>query len=234
MGIIKNIIRSDKQVRSVLRIVVLALLFLSSCVTTGMPPEKTEDVHRQQTAHFIQSNDYILYELQGGETSTTLARDFLGDPEKSWLIEDHNQGASYTKGQLIVIPLKEEPRGGLTINGYQKVPILVYHSFSKNCRSSLCMPAPVFDEQMAYLKNHGYRVISMGELIGFLQLEQAIPEKAVVITIDDGYRSTYDIAFPILQKYGFTAALFIYTDFVDIPREFRDLGTACRDEVERV
>ena len=39
-------------------------------------------------------------------------------------------------------------------------------------------------------------------------------KKSVVITIDDGWRSTYDIAFPILKKYGYTATLFVYTDFI--------------------
>ena len=215
---IKNGIHDSKHGRCIPWVVVLALLFLSSCVTTGTTPEGSGDAHQKQKAQFFQSKDYILYELQGGETPETLAVDFLGDPEKSWLIEDHNQNVTYKKGQLIVIPLKEQARGGLTINGYQKVPILVYHTFGINCRSSLCMPAKAFDEQMAYLKSHGYRVISLRELVGFLQLEKAIPKKAVVITIDDGYRSVYDIAFPILQKYGFTATLFIYTDFVNIPK----------------
>ena len=218
MGKIKNVIRDGKQGRRIPWIIVWALLLLSSCVTTGTSPEGTGDIRQQQKAHVFRSDDYILYELQGGETSKTLARDFLGDPGKSWLIEDHNQGVSYAKGQRVVIPLKEEFRGGLTINGYQKVPILVYHTFGRNCRSSLCVPAQAFDEQMAYLKSHDYRVISLRDLVGFLKLEKAIPKKAVVITIDDGYRSAYDIAFPILQKYGFTATLFIYTDFVDIPR----------------
>ena len=37
----------------------------------------------------------------------------------------------------------------------------------------------------------------------------------MAITIDDGYRSVYDLAYPILKKHNFTATLFIYTDFVD-------------------
>ncbi|MBU0465861.1 MAG: polysaccharide deacetylase family protein [Proteobacteria bacterium] len=41
-----------------------------------------------------------------------------------------------------------------------------------------------------------------------------MPQKSVVITIDDGYKSVYDIAFPILKQYGFTATLFIYNEFV--------------------
>jgi peptidoglycan/xylan/chitin deacetylase (PgdA/CDA1 family) len=37
--------------------------------------------------------------------------------------------------------------------------------------------------------------------------------------VDDGYRSTYDVAYPILKKYGFTATLFIYIDYVGVSRQ---------------
>ena len=36
----------------------------------------------------------------------------------------------------------------------------------------------------------------------------------MAITIDDGYRSTYEIAYPVLRKHGFPATVFLYTDFV--------------------
>jgi peptidoglycan/xylan/chitin deacetylase (PgdA/CDA1 family) len=45
-------------------------------------------------------------------------------------------------------------------------------------------------------------------------MERPIPQRAVVITIDDGYRSVYDVAYPILKAHGFRATLFVYTDFV--------------------
>jgi peptidoglycan/xylan/chitin deacetylase (PgdA/CDA1 family) len=67
---------------------------------------------------------------------------------------------------------------------------------------------------MRFLKESGYSVISTAELGAFLAFRKAIPRKAVVINLDDGYRSTYEIAYPILKKYGFTATLFIYTSFI--------------------
>ena len=198
----------------------LWLLFFSSCVTTGTTPDNTDtkgaDKQHEKSAVY-QSEDYILYELEGNETPESLARRFLSDPKKKWLIEDNNEGIRYEKGQLIVIPLKEEARGGLTVNGYQKIPILTYHRFGKKSKSRLSIPGPVFDQQMAYLKENGYRVIPLSDLIGFMQFRTDLPKKAVVITIDDGYRSVYDTAFPILKKYGFTATLFIYLDFIGIP-----------------
>jgi peptidoglycan/xylan/chitin deacetylase (PgdA/CDA1 family) len=71
---------------------------------------------------------------------------------------------------------------------------------------------------MRFLKEEGYSVISTAELGEFLAFRRAIPKKAVVINLDDGYRSAYDIAYPILKKHGFTATLFVYTAFIGASR----------------
>ena len=67
---------------------------------------------------------------------------------------------------------------------------------------------------MEYLARNGYRVIPLAQLARFLDGKEPLPRKSVVITIDDGYRSTYEIAYPILKKYGFPATVFLYSDFV--------------------
>jgi len=193
---------------AVLSIIISALgyLLLPSCITIGSGPE------------FFRSEDYIVYRIKKGDTPAKLAKRFLGDEKKFWVVEDANGGVPFTKGHIAVIPLKKENACGLRGNGFQMVPILCYHRFSDDVDSPLCMPPQVFDRQMKYLKENNYRVVSSTDLLGFLQNEHCLPEKAVVITIDDGYRSGYDIAYPILQKYGFTATLFIYTDFVGASR----------------
>jgi peptidoglycan/xylan/chitin deacetylase (PgdA/CDA1 family) len=71
-----------------------------------------------------------------------------------------------------------------------------------------------FEAQMKYLMENGYRVISLDQLMDFIDFKEQIPEKSVVITIDNGLSSFSDIAFPILKKFGFPATLFVYTDFI--------------------
>jgi len=191
-------------------VMVLTLICLSSCVSiiqTIVPEENKLPIT-------FKSDKYIICTLTTDTPPALLAEKFLGDPNKVWMIEDENKNALYQKGETIVIPLVLDNKAGLTKTGYQAVPILCYHRFSKDCTSKLCMPENVFARQMKYLKDNHYRVISMDTLIAYLEYNKALPKRSVVITIDDGYNSVYDIAFPVLKQYGFTASLFIYTDFV--------------------
>ncbi len=170
------------------------------------------------TSNIYQSDEYIVGRFQKNETPDTLAEKFLGDREKSWVIEDASEDVSFKKNKIIIIPLKDKNKAGLTADGFQVVPILCYHRFSKECESPLCVPTGIFEKQMRYLSENGYRVVTFGQLLDFLEYREALPKKAVIISIDDGYRSTYDIAYPILKKYGFKATLFIYTDFIGASR----------------
>jgi peptidoglycan/xylan/chitin deacetylase (PgdA/CDA1 family) len=148
-----------------------------------------------------------------------LAKRYLGDAQLAWMVEDANPKRTFWPGQFVVVPLKITNRGGITAEGYQTVPILCYHRFSSSCDSPLCMPAAVFEQQLRYLKQNGYRVIGPEALIDFLDYRKAIPQKAVMISIDDGYRSLYNVAYPLLKKYGFTATLLIYIDYVGVSKK---------------
>jgi peptidoglycan/xylan/chitin deacetylase (PgdA/CDA1 family) len=57
-------------------------------------------------------------------------------------------------------------------------------------------------------------VIPLARLPAFLDGREALPQRSVVITIDDGYESTYSHALPALRRHGFPATVFVYTDFV--------------------
>ena len=71
-----------------------------------------------------------------------------------------------------------------------------------------------FEAQLRYLRDHNYAIIPLNRLREFLDGAAELPAKAVVLTIDDGYRSTYTVAYPLLQKYAAPASLFVYSDFV--------------------
>ena len=199
--------------------VAVGLFSLCSCAALDSGLKSFREVSPEKKTEgspVFRSEDYVVCRLEGGESAFTLAERFLGDRNRAWVIEEANPGLVFEKDRVAVIPLRDENKGGLTAEGYKIVPILCYHDFAENCRSSLCMPKALFEQQMRYLKENGYRVISMAELLAFLNYRSAVPEKSVVITIDDGYRSSYEIAYPILKKYGFAATLFVYTDFVGI------------------
>jgi len=190
-------------------ILVLILICLSSCV-----PQKAIQVQEKRLAVTFKSDTHIICTLSKDMSPSLLAKEFLDDPDKAWMIEDANETARYHAGESIIIPLTIDNKAGLYKHGYQIVPILCYHRFAEDCTSQLCMPEDVFASQMKYLKDHHYRVISMEMLLEYLQYKKAVPKRSVVITIDDGYKSVYTIAYPILKQYEFTASLFIYTDFV--------------------
>lgn len=94
------------------------------------------------------------------------------------------------------------------------IPILAYHNFTKDEGSSYSINIIEFEKQMNYLATHNYSVISLSELLKGLKNGQ-LPPKPVVITIDDGFKSTFTLAYPLLKKYNFPATLFIYTDFIE-------------------
>ena len=94
------------------------------------------------------------------------------------------------------------------------IPILTYHNFTEEEGSSYKINIMEFEKQMDYLATHNYSVISLSELIKGLKGGR-LPPKPIVITIDDGYKSTYTLAYPVLKKYNFPATLFIYTNFIE-------------------
>ena len=94
------------------------------------------------------------------------------------------------------------------------VPILTYHKFCTGENpDAYTINIRLFEKQMSYLIDNGYKVISIAELLKCIE-NNFFPEKPVVITIDDGFKSVYNLAFPVLKKYDYPATIFLYTDFI--------------------
>ncbi|PVV22824.1 MAG: hypothetical protein B6D74_09050 [gamma proteobacterium symbiont of Ctena orbiculata] len=157
--------------------------------------------------------DFIVLRV-GSDDARSLARRYLRDENLYWLIEDANHPNPVAEGREIVIPLKMENPTGIEYNGYQTVPILCYHRFGRRSDRMEVTPA-MFRKQMEYLDKNNYRVIPLNDLVGFLKGEKQLPKRAVVLTIDDGHRSIYKEAFPILKEYGYPATVFVYSDYLN-------------------
>ncbi len=92
------------------------------------------------------------------------------------------------------------------------LPILTYHSVDDSGSVVSVAPA-LFARQMAHLAAHGWRTLTVAQAVGHLQ-RGAVPERHVAITFDDGYRNVFTEAFPVLRRHGFTATVFLVTDYV--------------------
>ena len=101
-----------------------------------------------------------------------------------------------------------------------RIPILMYHSISETSDTAVhpyfsveTSPA-VFEAQMQFLRDNGYCTISPADVIALLSSGQTDGKKYVVITFDDGYRDFYTSAFPVLNKLGMSATVYLPTAFI--------------------
>src|ERR1700722_3010165 len=68
-----------------------------------------------------------------------------------------------------------------------------------------------------WLRSHGYHVISLQQLINARTEHGTLPDKAVLLTFDDGLRSTYTTVFPLLKAFKFPAVMAVVGAWTDLP-----------------
>jgi peptidoglycan/xylan/chitin deacetylase (PgdA/CDA1 family) len=96
-----------------------------------------------------------------------------------------------------------------------QVIIFCYHRLVDKVRYPGTEITPAaFEAQMQELKDKGITVISMQDLLAWKRGEKNIPPRCAVITFDDGWETQYEVAWPILKKFGYPLTLFIYTEGV--------------------
>lgn len=98
----------------------------------------------------------------------------------------------------------------LSINTWAKdnAVILLYHHVSNSTPKTTSVSPLTFREHLQYLAEH-HQVLTLTEVIEKLQKKQPLPDKAVVITFDDGYENIYENAHPILKEFSFPYTIFI-------------------------
>jgi peptidoglycan/xylan/chitin deacetylase (PgdA/CDA1 family) len=114
--------------------------------------------------------------------------------------------------------LEEAEKHKQAIKGIGKsdrIPVLMYHSIDYEKGNELRIPKEKFHDQMKYLKDSGFNPIDLDELYSHIALGSKLPEKPIVITLDDGYVDNYTNAFPVLKEFGFKAVVFMITGSMD-------------------
>lgn len=97
--------------------------------------------------------------------------------------------------------------------GYD-IPVLMYHSITEDDKKMFRVTKDSFYEQMKYLKDSGFSVLSMDEVYDHLKNNKPFKDKSIAITFDDGYKDNYHNAYPILKEFAMNATIFVVTDYL--------------------
>ncbi|HEY7698782.1 MAG TPA: polysaccharide deacetylase family protein, partial [Vicinamibacteria bacterium] len=90
------------------------------------------------------------------------------------------------------------------------VPILLYHGLGDHPRTP-AMPLALFDSQMSALSRAGYEAITVSQLARIQSGDLPAPRRPIVITFDDARIDSFELADPVLKRYGMKATMFVPT-----------------------
>lgn len=116
--------------------------------------------------------------------------------------------------QLFTLDEASMKNNSNNINGENSyVPVVMYHHFEPNKSLSTVVDPDLFREQLLYLKILGYETITVSDLQLFYDDGKELPDKPLLITMDDGYLSNYTYTYPILKELEMKATIFIVVDY---------------------
>ena len=96
---------------------------------------------------------------------------------------------------------------------FTEVPILMYHHLVEEPDDPAIGQDTLwvgqFRRQLELLRKEGYHTVSIEQLIAFATRGEPLPDKPVCLTFDDGYSSTYELAFPLLKEFEMKATVFV-------------------------
>lgn len=102
--------------------------------------------------------------------------------------------------------------------GQIQVPILLYHRISESePENRYEVSVKNFRLQMEFLSKNGFTTITPVHLSKVILKGGNLPLKPIIVTFDDGYRSVYEFAFPIMQQYGLRGVVYVITGYVGAP-----------------
>ena len=104
------------------------------------------------------------------------------------------------------------------------LPIVMYHQLTKSESRAgrYVLTLEQFEKDLVFLKEKGYKTVTVSQLLDYSQGKGKLPEKAIMITFDDGCETLYAYAKPLLEQYGFTAVGFVVGSLADYYTELDD------------
>lgn len=96
-----------------------------------------------------------------------------------------------------------------------QVPIIMYHSVLKSKSGKYIVHPETFENDLKYIKDHGYTTITMTDLINYVYFNTELPEKPIIITFDDGHYNNLTYVLPLLEQYDMVAVISVVGEYTD-------------------
>ena len=113
--------------------------------------------------------------------------------------------------------LRPVSRADMASKGAARVPVLMYHRVGEahNAWESRYAIAPrAFAAHMQALQRKGFRAVTIDAFVTWLEGGSALPEGALLITFDDGFRGVRDHALPVMERMGWPFTVFLVSDLI--------------------
>lgn len=178
----------------------------------------------------ITKEDYHILDREHKEIAAIHKRGeypiYMKDTERYGILIQH---------QLVYIAKQDVASVKKEVHSKEKtavsIPVFMYHYFyakanDEHAKNGNDLEVNDFEEQLKYLKEHQYVTLYMNEVENFLDGKVQLPKHSVVITIDDGAKSIYKYAYPLLKKYDYQATLFLIGNKFKndtLPTEFKKM-----------
>lgn len=99
----------------------------------------------------------------------------------------------------------------------ERVPVLMYHRVGdvhNDWERKYCVSPQRFAEHMHALVQANWQAVSIDDFMAWQQGLKALPEKAFLISFDDGFRGVYEHAWPVLRRYHWPAVMFLVSHLI--------------------
>ena len=152
------------------------------------------------------------------KTTNNINKDQVGDYEVKYEVEDSSKNKTTKSRKVKVIEKPKNPGG-------QGIAVLNYHFFydksqGQSCGDSICEEISQFRQHLQWFNDNGYKTLTMKEFRDWMYGYTELPEKSVLITVDDGAAGTGkhngNLLIPTLEQYKAHATLFLITGWWDI------------------
>ncbi len=212
-------------------------------VTVPDVEQDPEEISIESVTRQDWSNTVVMWEPSEGETYRIYHADekdggyvLAGESNTGSFRDNLSSGKQYFRVERVIggepTGKLSEPRAeGYNAHKLEKVYVIMYHNFITEEDEAAGMTfdeyslrPEEFEQDLIWLKENGYTTITSGMLRDCLRDKEPLPEKAVIISIDDGTYGVYLNAWGLLKKYGMKADVNAIGDRIDAAGTMNEKG----------